>query len=81
MESTTEEDGGFSGTEPLNKIIAVPDPLLQESLFRENIPDPFAAEQTWPTAEELEAAEKELQFRKKKSPLGSFGVSSSVDSG
>jgi len=80
MDSTTSGDIGYTGGgEPLNKEISMPSPSEQETLFRENIPDVFAAEQTWPTPEELEAAEKEHQFRKKKSSVWIFGVSSGVD--
>ena len=32
-------------------VLAVPDPEQQESLVRENVPDPLAGEQTWPTEE------------------------------
>lgn len=35
------------------------DPTKQESLDSENIPNPMDAEQTWPTEEEMETAEKE----------------------
>lgn len=41
------------------KILAKCDPSKQESLDSENIPDPMDAEQTWPTNEEIEMAEKE----------------------
>ena len=34
-----------------------PDPLLQDSLVSVNEPDPMAAEQTWPTDEEIRDAE------------------------
>ena len=30
-------------------MVVVPDPAQQESLARENVPDPLAGEQTWPT--------------------------------
>ena len=32
-------------------MIATPDPGLQHDLVRENVPDPLAGEQTWPTEE------------------------------
>eukprot|EP00884_Botryococcus_braunii_P001387 jgi/Botrbrau1/11249/Bobra.0038s0021.1 len=38
-------------------VLATPNPDLQESLVRENVPDPLAGEQTWPTDEELGCAE------------------------
>ncbi|KAH0564049.1 pre-rRNA-processing protein TSR1 homolog [Cotesia glomerata] len=40
------------------------DPALQESLESENTPDPMDAEQTWPTAEELEEAKRERMEKK-----------------
>lgn len=39
-------------------VLATADPALQEDLRFEAEYDPFAAEQTWPTTEELEEAEK-----------------------
>ncbi|CAD6227602.1 GSCOCG00001280001-RA-CDS [Cotesia congregata] len=39
-------------------------PALQESLESENTPDPMDAEQTWPTAEELEEAKRERMEKK-----------------
>ncbi|KAJ8772731.1 hypothetical protein K2173_027908 [Erythroxylum novogranatense] len=50
-----------------------PDPLTQEPLVVENVPDPLAGEQTWPTeAEMMEAAttQKQKQIRKRKIPQG-----------
>ena len=32
-------------------MVATPDPGLQHDLVRENVPDPLAGEQTWPTEE------------------------------
>ncbi len=32
-------------------VLATPDPTQQEALVRENVPDPLAGEQTWPTEE------------------------------
>lgn len=40
------------------EILEVADPGTQEALVFENPPDPFAAEQTWPTKEELKGAVK-----------------------
>eukprot|EP00887_Chlorella_sp_A99_P006809 scaffold2.g6809.t1 len=51
----------------------MPDPLHQESLQRENVPDPLAGEQTWPTQEELmdaEAARRSTAARKRRLPPG-----------
>lgn len=42
----------------------VPDPLKQEPLLVENVPDPLAGEQTWPT--EAEMAEADREFKQKK---------------
>ena len=39
-----------------NGQIIKPDPMKQESLERENAPDPMEGEQTWPTPEELAAS-------------------------
>ena len=57
---------------PVTKLLAVADPDKQASLESENIPDPMDAEQTWPTNEELEEAEKERKNKKltKKIPKG-----------
>ncbi|KAK6635555.1 hypothetical protein RUM44_000807 [Polyplax serrata] len=56
--------------EPTVQRIA--DPSKQTSLESENTPDPMDAEQTWPTNEELEDAEKERKAKKliKKIPKG-----------
>ncbi|KAK6933908.1 Ribosome biogenesis protein BMS1/TSR1, C-terminal [Dillenia turbinata] len=51
----------------------VPDPLQQEPLLVENIPDPLAGEQTWPTEAELADADrnlKEKKIRKRTLPRG-----------
>eukprot|EP01125_Pyxidicula_operculata_P007229 TRINITY_DN2458_c0_g1_i1.p1 TRINITY_DN2458_c0_g1~~TRINITY_DN2458_c0_g1_i1.p1 ORF type:complete len:796 (-),score=222.33 TRINITY_DN2458_c0_g1_i1:16-2226(-) len=44
-----------------SKSVLSSEPEKLESLERENPPDPFAAEQTWPTPEEIAAAEKEMK--------------------
>jgi len=44
--------------------ITLPD-KEQENLTRENPPDPFAAEQTWPTQEEIELASKGIELKKR----------------
>ncbi|KAI5644034.1 hypothetical protein NE865_03945 [Phthorimaea operculella] len=52
-------------------VLAVADPAKQESLVRENVPDPMDAEQTWPTEEEIEQANAETKKKKvKKVPKG-----------
>jgi pre-rRNA-processing protein TSR1 len=51
----------------------VPDPLNQEPLLVENIPDPLAGEQTWPTEAEMEEAyenNKQKKVVKRKLPRG-----------
>ncbi|KAM1398258.1 hypothetical protein ACFX2I_015726 [Malus domestica] len=48
----------------------VPNPMKQEVLLVENVPDPLAGEQTWPTeAEMAEAEESQKQKKKKKRAL------------
>ena len=42
-----------------------PNPSMQESLESEVIPDPMEGEQTWPTEEELAAAETNFHKTKK----------------
>ncbi|OMP03080.1 Pre-rRNA-processing protein TSR1 isoform 1 [Corchorus capsularis] len=51
----------------------VPDPLNQEPLLVENIPDPLAGEQTWPTEAEMAEADnnqKQKRLRKRTLPRG-----------
>ncbi|XP_060517047.1 pre-rRNA-processing protein TSR1 homolog isoform X2 [Cylas formicarius] len=53
------------------KVLEKSDIAKQESLDSENIPDPMDAEQTWPTKDDFDMAEKEQKFRKvKKAPEG-----------
>jgi pre-rRNA-processing protein TSR1 len=57
------------------KVISIltPDPLKQEPLLVENIPDPLAGEQTWPTEAEMAEADKnhiEKKVRKRVLPRG-----------
>ncbi|KOM51717.1 hypothetical protein LR48_Vigan09g037600 [Vigna angularis] len=42
----------------------VPDPLNHEALVVENIPDPLAGEQTWPTEAEMAKADEDQKKRK-----------------
>ena len=37
----------------LPRLLAEPSPEAQEAVVRENVPDPLAGEQTWPTEEVL----------------------------
>lgn len=48
------------------KVLEKADPLKQESLQSENVPDSMDAEQTWPTPEELAEAEESSNASKKK---------------
>ncbi|CAN4123081.1 unnamed protein product [Withania somnifera] len=43
-----------------------PDPMKQEPLLVENVPDPLAGEQTWPTEAEMAEAERDQEERKLK---------------
>ncbi|XP_066248331.1 pre-rRNA-processing protein TSR1 homolog isoform X2 [Euwallacea similis] len=53
------------------KVLEQCDPSKQESLDSENVLDPMDTEQTWPTNEDYEMAEKDQQLRKaKKVPKG-----------
>lgn len=55
VEAMDASGGGFP-------VLEAADPQRQESLQRENVPDPLAGEQTWPTQEELdEAARAQMQ--------------------
>ncbi|KAI3432659.1 hypothetical protein D9Q98_004203 [Chlorella vulgaris] len=51
-------------------VLALPDPAQRESLVRENVPDPLAGEQTWPTEEELKEAAATRKPRKRRLPKG-----------
>ncbi|KAE9456853.1 hypothetical protein C3L33_11242, partial [Rhododendron williamsianum] len=50
----------------------VPDPMKQEPLLVENVPDPLAGEQTWPTEAEMADADRnrEKKLRKRTLPRG-----------
>lgn len=51
----------------------VPDPMKQEPLLVENLPDPLAGEQTWPTEAEMAEADKnhsEKKLKKRTLPRG-----------
>ncbi|TPX51272.1 hypothetical protein SeLEV6574_g00367 [Synchytrium endobioticum] len=51
-------------------VLDQPDPALQESLVAVNEPDPLAAEQTWPTDEEIQDAARRLARRSSISSVG-----------
>lgn len=55
----TDPDGESSAMEEDVKVLARADVSQQESLDSEVVPDPMEGEQTWPTEEELMAAEGE----------------------
>ncbi|KAK1392977.1 Bms1-type G domain-containing protein [Heracleum sosnowskyi] len=51
----------------------IPDPMKQEPLLVENLPDPLAGEQTWPTEAEMAEADKnhmEKKLKKRTLPRG-----------
>ncbi|XP_054810360.1 uncharacterized protein LOC129311900 [Prosopis cineraria] len=51
-----------NNTEAIGSL--VPDPLKQEPLLVENIPDPLAGEQTWPTEAEMAEADRDKKQRR-----------------
>lgn len=51
------------------KPVQLKNDTFQESLERENIPDPMDGEQTWPTEEEMADAEEHIK-RVKRVPAG-----------
>ncbi|KAF7829490.1 pre-rRNA-processing protein TSR1-like protein [Senna tora] len=55
------------GTEVTSSL--VPDPLKLEPLLVENIPDPLAGEQTWPTEAEMAEADRDKKQKTKKRTL------------
>ncbi|KAF6158366.1 hypothetical protein GIB67_022446 [Kingdonia uniflora] len=66
----------FMVTDELHEQVVrylVPNPLKQEPLLIENVPDPLAGEQTWPTEAEMAKAEelyKQKKIKKKTLPRG-----------
>ncbi|XP_074645813.1 pre-rRNA-processing protein TSR1 homolog [Tubulanus polymorphus] len=61
---SSEAEGTTSMEEDI-KLLETADPVLQESLQSEVIPDPMEGEQTWPTEEEMASAEAESKQKKK----------------
>ncbi|KAH3756720.1 pre-rRNA-processing protein TSR1 [Pelomyxa schiedti] len=61
---------------PPNLVDVAANPELQESLLAANIPDPMAAEQTWPTPEELAEAEAS-QMKQVQVPKGTSAYQAS----
>ncbi|XP_073288209.1 uncharacterized protein [Primulina huaijiensis] len=69
--------GDFMDSEGINDAQVLrcltPDPMKQDSLVIENIPDVLAGEQTWPTEAEMAEADKyeeEMRVKKKRLPKG-----------
>lgn len=60
-----EKNAAAFGVAQDEAVLATADPELQEDLRFEAEYDPFAAEQTWPTAEELAEAEESAKADKK----------------
>ncbi|KAK9269852.1 hypothetical protein L1049_025425 [Liquidambar formosana] len=70
----TQDFMDSDGVQDVEVIHALaPDPLKQEPLLVENVPDPLAGEQTWPTEAEMADADqnqKEKRLRKRTLPRG-----------
>ncbi|XP_059634520.1 uncharacterized protein LOC132276897 [Cornus florida] len=74
---TVRKGGDFMDSDEVQDLQVVrsvdPDPMKQEPLLVENVPDPLAGEQTWPTEEEMAEAdrnEKEKRVRRRILPRG-----------
>ncbi|KAL7613925.1 hypothetical protein Lser_V15G04929 [Lactuca serriola] len=72
-----KKEGDFMDADEINdsQVIKtlVPDPMKQEPLLVENIPDPLEGEQTWPTEAEMADADrvqKEKKQKKRSLPRG-----------
>lgn len=59
LQRSKKNENMEAGGELLIRLLEKADPLRQETLVSENVPDPMNAEQTWPTNEEIEMAEQE----------------------
>jgi pre-rRNA-processing protein TSR1 len=55
------------------QVLHEADPELQDSLVDQNIPDPMEGEQTWPTEEELAAAEERVKNKEHENMEMPFG--------
>ncbi|KAM7489829.1 hypothetical protein LguiB_027313 [Lonicera macranthoides] len=71
------KEGDFMDADELHDVQVIrsltPDPLKQEPLLVENIPDPLAGEQTWPTEAEMAEADRnhtEKKVKKRFLPRG-----------
>ncbi|RLN71931.1 hypothetical protein BBJ28_00022611, partial [Nothophytophthora sp. Chile5] len=64
-----------AGQEEAELVLATADPELQEDLRFEAEYDPFAAEQTWPTNEELAEAEQEAKKQRQAEAAANKGMS------
>ncbi|KAI3724622.1 hypothetical protein L2E82_36405 [Cichorium intybus] len=72
-----KKEGDFMDAEEINDSqvmkTLLPDPMKQEPLLVENIPDPLEGEQTWPTEAEMAEADrvqKEKKQKKRSLPRG-----------
>lgn len=74
LDEAPEEIGADAMESAGARTLAVADPGERASLQRENVPDPLAGEQTWPTEEELMEAESErrerARLKKRRLPAG-----------
>ncbi|KVI07733.1 AARP2CN-like protein [Cynara cardunculus var. scolymus] len=65
-----KKEGDFMDADEVNDSQAirtlVPDPLKQEPLLVENVPNPLEGEQTWPTEAEMAEADREQKEKKQK---------------
>ncbi|CAK9158536.1 unnamed protein product [Ilex paraguariensis] len=69
--------GDFMDSDEVHDVQVItalnPDPLKQEPLLIENVPDPLAGDQTWPTEAEMAEADrihKEKKLKKRTLPCG-----------
>ncbi|XP_073141339.1 uncharacterized protein [Henckelia pumila] len=70
-----QKGGDLMDSEGVNDVVRslTPDPMKQEPLVVENIPDLLAGEQTWPTEAEMAEGDKyeeEIRVKKKRLPKG-----------
>ncbi|KAA8537420.1 hypothetical protein F0562_026893 [Nyssa sinensis] len=67
------KEGDFMDSDQVHDVQVisslVPDPLKQEPLLVENVPDPLAGEQTWPTEAEMAEADRNQEKKLKKRTL------------
>lgn len=65
------KERGLMDSDEVQEVIRTltPDPMKQEALLVENIPDPLAGEQTWPTEAEMAEADNNQKEKSKKGKL------------